>query len=143
MKILRNVAVVAAMGLATSITASITAAPAMASADSYLTARCADGGFGIEIRVRYLTTGTQHVFNQVSWRISGDVGGRNTVRFYFTQDARPDVVFKAVRYQGGRTGSRNISVTRPKAHQVFVKFGALFDTGASSDPGCTAQTRGI
>jgi hypothetical protein len=139
MKILRNAAVVAAMSLATSIPA----APAVASADQYLIARCAKGNFAIEIRARYLTTGTKHVFNQLSWRIFGNVGSKNTVRFYFMQDAQPDFVFKAFNYEGGRTGSRNVSVIRPKAHQVFVKFGVRFDTSASSDPGCTAQTRGI
>ncbi|MEV0381229.1 hypothetical protein [Nonomuraea sp. NPDC050643] len=139
MKILRNVAVVAAMGLA----ASITAAPAMASADQYLIARCAKGDFGIEIRVRYATSATNHLFTQLSWRIAGDVGDNNTVRFHFMQDAQPDIMFKTFNYQGGKTGTRNISVVRPKPHQVYVKFGAQFDTSASSDPGCTAQTRGI
>ncbi|UBU13531.1 hypothetical protein [Nonomuraea gerenzanensis] len=139
MKILRNAAFVAALGLA----ASMTVAPAMASADQYLIARCANGGYGIEVKVRYLTTGTQHVFNQVSWRITGSVGGQNTIRFGFVQDANPDQVFKVINYTGGRTGTRNISVSRPKAHQVFVKLGARFDTSASSDPGCTSQTRGI
>jgi formylmethanofuran:tetrahydromethanopterin formyltransferase len=139
MKILRNVAVVAAMGLTTSITA----APAMASADQYLIARCADGKYGIEIRARYLTSGTAHVFNQLSWRISGNVGSNNTVRFYFMQDAQPDIIFKTFNYKAGRTGSRNIWVTRPKAHQVFVRFRVRFDTSASSDPNCTYQTRGI
>ncbi|TMR92770.1 hypothetical protein [Nonomuraea basaltis] len=139
MKILRNVAVVAAMGLATSITA----APAMASADQYLIARCAKGNFGIEIKARYRTTGTTHLFNQLSWRIAGNVGSKNTVRFSFMQDAQPDFVFKAFGYEGGRTGARNIWVTRPKAHKVFVRFGVRFDTRASSDPGCTYQTRGI
>ncbi|MFC4118565.1 hypothetical protein [Nonomuraea zeae] len=132
-------AVVAAMGLATSITA----APATASADQYLVARCKDGNFGIEITARYRTSGTHHLFNQLSWRIAGNVGSKNTVRFYFMQDARPDIVFKAFNYQGGRTGSRNVWVMRPKAHQVFVRFGARFDTSASSGPGCTYQTRGI
>ncbi|MDF2707848.1 hypothetical protein ACWGH8_40805 [Nonomuraea muscovyensis] len=139
MKILRNVAVVAAMGLATSITAT----PAMASADQYLIARCKSGNFGIEISARYRTTGTQHLFNQLSWRIAGNVGSKNTVRFYFMQDAQPDFVFKAFNYTGGKTGSRNIWVARPKPHKVFVRFGARFDTSASSDPGCTYQTRGI
>lgn len=139
MKILRNVAAVAAMGLVTSITAT----PAMASADQYLIARCSKGDFAIEITARYRTSETRHVFNRLSWRIAGKVGSKNTVRFYFVQDAQPDIIFKAFNYQGGRTGSRNVSVSRPKAHQVFVKFGALFDTSASSDPGCTYRTRGI
>ncbi|MFI7449255.1 hypothetical protein ACIBQX_17295 [Nonomuraea sp. NPDC049714] len=139
MKFLRNVAVVAAMGLATSITA----APAMASADQYLIARCTDGNHGIEIRARYLTSTTKHLFNQLSWRIAGNVGSNNDVRFYFMQDAQPDFVFKAVGYKGGKTGSRKISVSRPKAHKVFVRFRVRFDTSASSDPKCTYQTRGI
>jgi hypothetical protein len=139
LKILRSAAVVAAMGLATSITAT----SAMASADQYLIARCAKGNFGIEIKARYLTSETQHVFNQMSWRISGNVGSKNPVRFYFMQDAQPDFVFKAFNYEGGKTGSRNIWVSRPKAHKVFVRFGVRFDTSASSDPGCTYQTRGI
>lgn len=139
MKILRNVAVVAAMGLVTSITA----APAMASADQYLIARCTKGDFGIEITARYRTSGTQHLFNRLSWRIAGKVGSKNDVRFYFVQDAQPDIIFKAFTYEGGRTGSRNIWVTRPKPHKVFVRFRARFDTSASSDPSCTYQTRGI
>jgi hypothetical protein len=139
MKILRNLAVVAAMGMA----ASIAATPAMASAEGYLVTSCSSGGYGIELKVRYLTSATNHAFTEVSWRISGNVGGNNTVRVYFVQDAQPDVVFKAFNYTGGRTGTRKISVTRPKPHQVFVKLGARFDTSASSDPGCTSQTRGI
>ncbi|TYB51827.1 hypothetical protein FXF51_52770 [Nonomuraea sp. PA05] len=140
MKILRNLAVVAAMGVA----ATVTAAPAMASAaEGYLVTRCANGGYSIEVRVRYLTTGTNHVFNQVSWKITGNVGSQNTVRYHFIQDATPDTVFKVINYTGGKTGTRNISVTRPKPHQVYVKLGARFDTSASSDPGCTSQTRGI
>ncbi|GAA2208458.1 hypothetical protein GCM10009850_039160 [Nonomuraea monospora] len=141
MKILRNLAVVAAMGVA----ATVTATPAMASAaaEGYLVTRCANGSYSIEVRVHYLTTGTNHVFNQVSWKIAGNVGGQNTVRYHFIQDAATDQVFKVINYTGGKTGTRNISVTRPKSHQVYVKLGARFDTSASSDPGCTSQTRGI
>ncbi|GAA3607702.1 hypothetical protein GCM10022419_110820 [Nonomuraea rosea] len=90
-----------------------------------------------------MTLETRHVFNQVSWRIVGKVGSKNTIRFSFMQDAKPDLVFKVVNYQGGKTGTRNISVHRPKPHQVYVKLGAKFDTSASSDPSCIAYTRGI
>jgi hypothetical protein len=55
------------------------------------------------------------LFNQLSWRIAGNAGSNNDVRFYFMQDAQPDFVFKAVGYKGGKTGSRKIWVTRPKA----------------------------
>jgi hypothetical protein len=143
LKILRAAAVIAAMGLATTITAAAATGPAMASADQYLIARCSKGDHGIEIRARYITTSTRHVFNQVSWRTTANTGSNNTVRFYFVQDAQPDIVFKAFSYQGGRTGTRNISVNRPKAHKVYVRFKVLFDTSASSDPTCTYHTRGI
>ncbi|GAA4968168.1 hypothetical protein HD597_008525 [Nonomuraea thailandensis] len=139
MKTLRNLAVVAALGMV----ASIAATPATASAEGYLVTRCAGGGYGIELKVRYLTSATNHAFTQVSWRLSGAVGGDNTVRVHFVQDAQPDVTFKVFNYTGGRTGMRNISVVRPKPHQVFVKLGARFDTSASSDPGCTSRTRGV
>ncbi|GAA4042610.1 hypothetical protein [Nonomuraea soli] len=59
------------------------------------------------------------------------------------RDAQPDIVFKALRFTGGGTGQHNIAVSRPKGHQVFVRFAVLFDTGAASDPSCTYQTRGI
>ncbi|MFI6477897.1 hypothetical protein ACIBH1_08205 [Nonomuraea sp. NPDC050663] len=138
MKILRNAAVVA-LGLV----ATLGVAPAPASADTYLIAQCAKNGYGIQVSVRYVTSGTTHHFNQVKWRISGTVGGNNTIRVSFMQDAQPDILFKALNYTGGKTGERNISVSRPKGHQVFVKFAALFDTSASSDPSCTYHTRGI
>ncbi|GAA1642635.1 hypothetical protein GCM10009733_044690 [Nonomuraea maheshkhaliensis] len=142
MKILRKAAAVTTMALATTITAAATG-PAVASADAYLVARCSKGDYGIEIRVRYLTTSTRHVFDQVSWRTTANTGSKNSVRFYFVQDAQPDIVFKAFSFQGGRTGTRTISVNRPKPHQVYARVEALFDTSAASDPSCTTYTRGI
>ncbi|MCG5213036.1 hypothetical protein [Streptosporangium sp. KLBMP 9127] len=151
MKIMRKAAVAGAMGMAAMsimvVPASATAtatATASTSAVQYLTGVCSKGAYALRVTIRYGTSSTKHFFNQVSWQIVGDVGSKNTVRYYFVQEmSGADHVFKAYNYQGGKTGVRNIVLNRPKSHRVYVKFAAVFDKKGSATSSCTFKTRAI
>lgn len=138
MRILRTAAIVGALGLALSLSAT------PASAASALTGSCSKGDFRLSASITYVNTGTQHGFTKLTWNITGDVGSNNDVYFEFWKKGTPDGLLKVFKINdASKSGSVNISFRRPLVDGVFVHGGTVFDTKYAKDPVCTYLTRTI
>ncbi|WP_431932874.1 hypothetical protein [Nonomuraea jabiensis] len=138
MRIMRTAAIVGALGLALSLSAT------PASASAVLSGRCSKGDFQLAASVTYGNAGGQHFFTKLTWKIVGDVGSNNDVYFEFWKHGSPDSLLKVFKMNDvSKSGSMNISFRRPLNDAVYVHGGTVFDTKYATDPVCKYFTRTI